>query len=76
MSIWKRVWEGWKRVGGMIGDFMGRLILTILYFTLVLPFGLVMRLFGDPLTLRGKDTPAWQERDEDQATHDSARRLS
>ena len=76
MSIWKRIWEGWKRVGGMIGDFMGRLILTMFYFTLVLPFGLIMRLFSDPLTLKTKDSPTWQPRDEDQATLDSARRLS
>lgn len=76
MTIWQKIWAGWKRVGGFIGDFIGRLILTLFYFTLVLPFGLVMRIFRDPLTLRRDLHPAWQVRDDDDPTLENARRLS
>ncbi len=76
MTIWNKFWEGWKRVGAVIGDFIGRLILTLLYFTLVLPFGLIVRLFLDPLSIRQRQPPAWHARETDETTIDAARRLS
>ena len=76
MTVWQKIWGGWKRVGGFIGDLVGRLILTLFYFTLVLPFGLIMRLFRDPLALRRDQPPAWQALEEEEATLDAARRLS
>jgi hypothetical protein len=76
MTIWRKIWEGWKRVGGFIGDFIGRLILTLFYFTLVLPFGLIMRLFGDPLHLKKRKSPSWLRRESEDETLDAARRLS
>ena len=76
MTIWQKIWEGWKRIGGFIGDFFGRLILTLFYFTLVLPFGLLMRLFRDPLSLRRTESPTWQAREDNETTLEAARRLS
>lgn len=76
MSIWRKIWEGWKRVGGFIGDVIGRLILTLFYFSLVLPFGLIMRLFGDPLQLKSATPPSWREREPEDENLDAARRLS
>ncbi|TFH36256.1 MAG: hypothetical protein E4G99_05395 [Anaerolineales bacterium] len=76
MSLLSKFWQGWKRVGGFIGDVLGRLVLTLLYFTLVLPFGLLMRFFRDPLALRRNGPPAWQSRKPDDATMEAARRLS
>ena len=48
----KRLWEAWKRIAHKIGNFQARLLLTILYVFLVLPFGLGVRLFADPLRIR------------------------
>ena len=76
MSIWRKIWEGWKRVGGWIGDFIGRLFLTLFYFTLVLPFGLLMRIFRDPLRLRHSGPPGWLDREPEERTLEGARRLS
>ena len=53
MDFLHRAWSAWKRVGRVIGDFIGRLALTVFYFTLFLPFGLVVRIAGDPLALKG-----------------------
>jgi hypothetical protein len=50
--MWKRVWERWKKIAHAIGNFQARLLLTILYIILVLPFGLAVRLFADPLRIR------------------------
>ena len=47
-SFLKRMWEGWKRIAHVIGDFQARVILTIFYAVLVLPFGLAVRIFADP----------------------------
>ena len=76
MTILRKFWEGWKRVGGFIGDVLGRLILTLFYFTLVLPFGLLMRILRDPLSLRSGGSPIWRVREPDEPTIEAARRLS
>lgn len=56
----KTVWELWKRLAHKIGDFQARVLLTLLYAIPVLPFGLAVRLFSDPLKL--KHRPAtWME---------------
>ena len=43
-----------------IGEFQSRVLLTIFYFTLFVPFALLLRLFSDPLHLRRRPEPsAW-----------------
>lgn len=48
----KRIWEGWKRVARRIGDFQARVLLTVIYAVLVLPFGLAVRWLADPLRIK------------------------
>ena len=43
MTFLRRFWEGWKRFGQAIGDFLARVILSIFYFAIFLPFGLGTR---------------------------------
>jgi len=63
MTLLRRFWEGWKRFGQAIGDFLARVILSIFYFTIFLPFGLGTRLFSDPLDMRpSEEAPKWLER--------------
>jgi hypothetical protein len=50
--MFKRIWEAWKRVAHKIGNFQSRVLLTIFYFIVVLPFGLAARLFSDPLRIK------------------------
>jgi len=42
-----------------IGNFMNRLILSVFYFVIVLPFGLGVRLFSDPLRIKKTHTTHW-----------------
>jgi carbamoyltransferase len=45
------VYKGWMRFGSMMGRFMTPLILSVIYYILITPFGLIIRLSGnDPLS--------------------------
>ncbi len=70
------LWQAWKRIGQLIGDFIGRLALTVFYFTIFLPFGLGTRLFGDPLKLRSGPAAGWEERRTRDLEIEQARRMS
>lgn len=51
-SMLKRAWHSWKRIAHAIGNFQARVLLTIFYAVLVFPFGMVARLFSDPLRIK------------------------
>ena len=48
----KKAWAVWKRIAHKIGDFQARVLLTVIYAVLILPFGLVVRWFSDPLNIK------------------------
>lgn len=50
---WVRIKSQWKEYGQYIGDFQARLLLTVFYFTILLPYGFLVRLLSDPLRIRG-----------------------
>lgn len=57
-DLLKRAWAGWKKIAHKIGNFQARVLLTIFYGVLVLPFGLAARWFSDPLRIK-KPPTAW-----------------
>jgi hypothetical protein len=62
-SLWqglKRLWAGWTRLAHKIGNFQARVLLTVLYAVLVFPFGVIVRLFSDPLRIKKRPT-RWLE---------------
>jgi len=48
----KIIWVSWTRLAHRIGNFQARVLLTVLYAVLVFPFGVIVRLFADPLRIR------------------------
>ena len=63
MNILKKIWAFWIRLGKFMGDTIGRILLTGLYFTLLVPFGLGVRIFGNPLNTKAKyNKVAWKAR--------------
>lgn len=52
MTWAKKAWDGWMIFADHFGRFMSGVILTLLYFTVVLPYGLAIRFFGDPLAIK------------------------
>lgn len=76
MTFVRRVWSAWKRFGQFIGDIFGRVVLTVFYFTLFAPFGLGMRLAGDPLMVRPEHEAEWLDRKTRDRKLEDGRRLT
>ncbi len=58
-----RLWARWKVFAQKVGDFQARLILTLLYFLILGPMGLFVRVLRDPLrTKHGPQTSVWVPR--------------
>ena len=53
-------WDRFTVIAGIVGDVQGRIIVTLFYFTILVPFGIGSRLFSDPLHL--KSGPHWLDR--------------
>jgi hypothetical protein len=53
-SSYKKAWTAWKDLAHKIGNFQARVVLSIFYAILVLPFGLAARWFSDPLRIKKK----------------------
>jgi 4-amino-4-deoxy-L-arabinose transferase-like glycosyltransferase len=71
------VWVTWKGIGQFIGDFVARVVLSLFYFTLFVPYGVGARLFGDPLDMKAKAKSSWWlERTTRDLALDDARRQS
>jgi hypothetical protein len=58
----RRLWEGWKRLGRKLGDVQARLLLSVVYFTVIAPFALAVRWAGDPLAIKRGSPRGWRPR--------------
>ena len=75
MGLLNQFWRAWLRFGHFMGDIVGRVVLTIFYFTIMLPFSLIVTLFSDPLDMKHQDkAPAWHARTTGDRTLEEARR--
>lgn len=63
----KRALRTWKHVAHAIGNFQARILLTVFYGIIVFPFGIIARLFSDPLRIKRLPTQ-WLDHTEE--THD------
>ena len=54
--MFKRVWQTWKQAAHAVGTFQSRVLLTIFYAVLVLPFGIFARLLSDSLRIKSRPT--------------------
>lgn len=75
MEFLRKFWAAWKKFGHFMGDLIGRLVLTIFYFTVFLPFGLGTRLFADRLDIKQKINAHWRNRQTTDLTLKDGRRL-
>ncbi len=69
----KRFWEGWKRFAHRVGNAQARILLTLIYFVFVLPFGLAVRWWADPLRIK-RSPAAWLDRPPAASTVERAHR--
>lgn len=61
-DILQLAWDRFNIIVGIYGDIQGRVIVTLFYFTILVPFGIGARLFNNALRLRATDTAQWLER--------------
>jgi len=64
-GFFRRLWEGWKKIAQIIGDFNARVILTIFYLILLCPFAIMLKLFTDPLEIKKKKHVGWHIKEND-----------
>ena len=60
----KSFWAAWTHLAKNIGNFQARVLLTVLYAVVLLPFGLIVRLFADPLRIKKRPTEWLEHSDE------------
>lgn len=60
-AIVRLAWDRLSIFARIMGDAQGRVIVTLFYYTLLVPFGVGSRLLSDPLRLR-PTTLIWQAR--------------
>jgi hypothetical protein len=54
-----RLWQAWTRLIQRLGAFQARVVLTLLYFVVVGPFAVGMKLGSDPLRARRVTGSNW-----------------
>ena len=69
----RRLWRGWVEITAYVGDFQARLLLTVFYFTVAAPFGVIARLL-DPLAARPRAQAGWVARKSEETSLPAARR--
>ncbi|MGE3268863.1 MAG: hypothetical protein AB7P40_08965 [Chloroflexota bacterium] len=56
-------WGRWRALSQKAADFQARILLTVFYFTIMVPFGVVFGLVKDPLRIKHRPSGTyWQER--------------
>jgi hypothetical protein len=71
----ERLWESWEGFATEMGNYQGRILFTYFYFLVVTPFGVLVRLFSDPLRTRFSTSPSfWDNRPAISNRLDEARR--
>lgn len=74
-EIFSLAWKRFNVIAAIIGDVQGRLIATIFYFTIFLPFGIISRLTTDPLRQKtDAKTKTWLARPPQPTDLESAKR--
>jgi gas vesicle protein len=59
----KNLWEKWKDFSKRMGGFQSRMLLSFIFFILIAPFALAVKIFSDPLNLKTqKGETHWQKR--------------
>lgn len=70
-----RLWGQWKRFAQKVGDFQARVLLTLLYFAILGPMGVVVRILKDPLRIKhAPKASVWLPKPAENASLEVARR--
>jgi hypothetical protein len=72
----RRFWEKWKAFGQFMGDLLARVVLSLFYFTVLVPFAIGIRLTRDQLGLKSVPRRHWVQREAMADSLEAARKQS
>ena len=52
------LWDAWKGFAGRMGNYQSRVLMSFIYFIIVLPFGVGVTLLSDPLNIKRPQSPS------------------
>ena len=73
-SALRRAWKGWLRFAEILGAFQMLIILSLLYWTMVMIMAVFLKLLADPLALRSSHRNLWVRRQDAADILESMRR--
>jgi hypothetical protein len=74
MTLLRKFWERWKAFGQFLGNLVARVVLSLFYFTVFVPFGLGVRMLSDPLQIKTRPNSLWRPRSNADQTLDEVGR--
>jgi len=72
-GVLRRIYERWKRAAHAVGVVQTRVLMVLIYATVVVPTGVVMRLSRDPLHLRKPEQTNWTPARQSERSVEAAR---
>lgn len=71
----RTAWQRWKEIAEVIARVQAKILMSILYWVVIGPFAVGLRLLGDPLELRPHpDGSRWRQLARQTSTLDAARK--
>jgi hypothetical protein len=74
MKLIQTVWKKWKDIARAIAIVQARIVLTVFYFTLLVPIGLIFSLKKDELGIRTSRPTSWDKKKKQSQTLKEMRR--
>lgn len=72
-NFFKRLWTRWSSFAAVMGNVQARIIMGFFYFIVVTPFGLIARIFSDPLVIKNQPSLSnWAAKEASDTTIQSA----
>ena len=62
----RKMWNVWKAIAEVLGDFQFKILFSFLYFALLTPLGVIASFFMDPLSKKGD--PKWNDFEDKNST--------
>ena len=59
-----KIWKAWIKIAEIIGNIQMSVILTLLYWTMLLVIALPFKIISDPLSLKKGKSATWITRDD------------
>lgn len=74
VPFYTRVWTQWRRAAHSIGVVQTRFLMLVIYVTVVVPTGVLMKMSSDPLHLKKPEQTNCQPARQEERNLDNARR--